>query len=153
MEIQKGRVVGMHYTLKDPEGQVIDSSEGREPLMFLQGFGNIISGLETELEGKKVGDKLDVVIEPEEGYGIRHEQLVQQVPTSAFDGVETLEVGMQFQAETAQGPVPIRIVSIDGEEVTIDGNHELAGVQLHFSVSIETIREATEEETAHGHVH
>lgn len=153
MEIQKGRVVGMHYTLRDEEGEIIDTSQGREPLVFLQGFGNIIPGLESELEGKKLGDALDVVVEPENGYGLKHEQLIQQVPRAAFEGVDELQIGMQFQAQTEQGPVPIRIVAIEGEEVTIDGNHELAGVRLHFSVSIESIREASEEELAHGHAH
>ncbi len=153
MEIQKGKVVGMHYTLKNDEGVVIDSSEGRDPLVFLQGYGNIIPGLESQLEGKTVGDKMDVVVEPEQGYGVRHEQMIQQVPLSAFEGVEKLEVGMQFQAQTAQGPVPVRVIAVEGEEVTIDGNHELAGVRLHFAVSIETVREATEEELAHGHAH
>jgi FKBP-type peptidyl-prolyl cis-trans isomerase SlyD len=153
MEIQKGRVVGMHYTLRNDDGEIIDTSEGREPLTFLQGYGNIIKGLEAELEGKKLGDKLDVVVEPEEGYGVAHEQLIQQVPRSAFEGVDELQIGMQFQAQTEQGPVPIRVIAIEGEEVTIDGNHELAGVRLHFSVSIETVREASEEEISHGHVH
>jgi len=153
MEIQKGRVVGMHYTLRNEEGEIIDTSQGREPLMFLQGYGNIIPGLEAELEGKKLGDALDVVVEPEQGYGVRHEQLIQKVPREAFEGVDELEVGMQFQAQTAQGPVPIRVIEIEGEEVTIDGNHELAGVRLHFAVSIESVREASEEELAHGHVH
>ncbi len=153
MDIQKGRVVGMHYTLRNDEGEIIDTSEGREPLVFLQGFGNIINGLESELEGKSLGDKLEVIVEPEQGYGIRHEQLIQQVPKSAFEGVDELQVGMQFQAQTEQGPIPIRIVEINGEEVTIDGNHELAGVRLHFAVSIESIREASQEEIEHGHVH
>jgi len=153
MDIQKGRVVGMHYTLRNEEGEILDTSEGREPLMFLQGYGNIIPGLESELEGKKLGDAMDVVVEPENGYGVRHEQLVQKVPREAFQGVDDLQIGMQFQAQTEQGPVPIRVIEIEGEEVTIDGNHELAGVRLHFAVSIETVREASEEELSHGHVH
>ncbi|AUM11822.1 FKBP-type peptidyl-prolyl cis-trans isomerase [Ketobacter alkanivorans] len=153
MEIQKGRVVGMHYTLRNEEGEIIDTSEGREPLVFLQGYGNIIPGLEAELEGKKQGDALDVVVEPEHGYGVKHDQLIQQVPRAAFEGVDDLQIGMQFQAQTEQGPVPIRIIAVEGDEVTIDGNHELAGVRLHFAVSIESIREASEEELAHGHVH
>ncbi len=153
MEIQKGRVVAMHYTLRNDEGEILDTSEGREPLQFLQGYGNIIPGLESELEGKSIGEKLDVTVEPENGYGVRHDQLIQQVPKSAFEGVDQLEVGMQFQAQTPQGPVPVRIIAVEDEQVTIDGNHELAGVRLNFSVSIETVREATEEEIAHGHVH
>ena len=153
MEIQKGRVVGMHYTLTNSEGEVIDTSDGRDPLQFLQGYGNIIKGLEAELDGKTLGEQVQVVVQPEDGYGVRHEQLIQQVPITSFEGVDELQVGMQFQAQTQQGPIPIRVVAIEGEDVTIDGNHELAGEQLHFDVKIESVREATEEEISHGHPH
>ncbi|MAR92114.1 MAG: peptidylprolyl isomerase [Pseudomonadota bacterium] len=153
MDIQKGRVVGMHYTLRNEQGDVIDTSQGRDPLVFLQGYGNIIPGLESQLEGCKEGEQLDVVVEPEQAYGVKHDQLIQKVPREAFQGVDKVEVGMQFQAQTEQGPVPIRVVEVQDEEVTIDGNHELAGERLHFSVSIESVREASEEEIAHGHAH
>lgn len=153
MQIQENTVVGMHYTLRNDAGDVIDTSQGREPLTYLQGGGNIITGLETALTGKQEGDQLEVTVEPEDGYGVRHDELIQEVPRSAFEGVSELEVGMRFQAQTDRGPVPIRIASINGDTVTIDGNHELAGERLHFSVSIESVREATAEEIAHGHAH
>lgn len=153
MEVKDNMVVGMHYTLKNDAGEVIDSSEGQEPLLFLQGHGNIISGLESALNGKTIGDKLDVTVEPEDAYGIRHEEAIQELPMSAFEGVGELTVGMMLQAQTEHGPMPITITSIDGDKVTIDGNHQLAGERLHFNVSIESVREATEEEIEHGHVH
>ena len=153
MEIKNNMVVGMHYTLKNDAGDIIDSSEGQEPLKFLQGHGNIISGLESALEGKKIGDKLNVIVEPEDGYGLREESAIQQIPKSAFDGVGELSVGMMLQAQTEHGPVPITIKEIGEEMVTIDGNHQLAGERLHFDVSIESVREATAEEIEHGHVH
>lgn len=153
MEIQHNSVVGMHYTLKNDAGEVIDSSEGDAPLTFLQGHGNIIHGLERALAGLKVGDTKDVVVEPEDGYGEYDEELVQEVPRSAFEGIEELEVGMQFHADTDGGLIPITVVEIADDLITVDGNHELAGERLHFSVRIESIREATEEELAHGHIH
>ena len=153
MKIQDNVVVGMHYTLKDSSGAVIDSSDGREPLVFIQGTGSLIPGLEKALHGKKAGEKPDVTVEPEEGYGPRREELVNQAPKEAFQGIDDLQVGMQFQADTENGPVPVRITAIEEETITVDGNHELAGVQLFFSVSIEEVREATEEEAEHGHVH
>ncbi len=153
MNVQDQAVVGIHYTLKNDAGETIDTSDGGDPLHFLQGSGGIIKGLEKALDGKAVGDKLDVVIEPEEGYGIHREELVQEVPRSAFDGVDNIEVGMQFQAQTESGPVPIRVSAISDDTVTVDGNHDLAGERLHFAVSIEEVREATQQEIDHGHAH
>ncbi len=143
----------MHYTLTNDQGEVLDSSEGREPLKFLQGAHNIIIGLEKAMEGKQQGDSFEVSIEPEEAYGVRHEQMIQKVPRSAFQGVDELAVGMSFQAETEQGPVPVKITEVVGDVVTVDGNHELAGERLHFKVSIEAVREATDEERSHNHAH
>jgi FKBP-type peptidyl-prolyl cis-trans isomerase SlyD len=153
MEIQHNSVVEMHYTLKDDDGEIIDSSEGDAPLTFLQGHGNIIHGLESALAGLKVGDTKDVVVEPEDGYGVYDDELVQEVPRSAFEGIDELEVGMQFHADTDDGLIPVTVLEIGDEVITIDGNHELAGERLHFSVRIESIREATAEEIAHGHIH
>lgn len=153
MQIKDNCVVSMHYTLTNDEGQVLDSSEGRDPLKFLQGAHNIIIGLEKALDGKTVGDAFDVTVEPEEAYGIRHEQMIQKVPKSAFQGVEDIQVGMSFQAQTEQGPVPVKITEVVDDVVTVDGNHELAGQRLHFKVSIEEVREATQEEVEHKHAH
>lgn len=153
MQIQDQAVVGIHYTLKNDAGDTIDSSDGGDPLHYLQGSGGIIKGLEAALLGKAVGDTLDVVIEPEEGYGVRRDELIQDVPRSAFDGVDDIQVGMTFQAQTDNGTVPIQIAAVSEETVTVDGNHPLAGERLHFSVSIEEVREATQQEIDHGHAH
>ena len=147
-------VVSMHYTLKNDEGEVIDSSEGRDPLNYLHGAGNIIPGLENALVGKTTGDKLDVRVEAAEGYGEIVPELIQTVDKSLFQGVDNVEAGMTFNAQGPGGQVQQVVVkSVDGEEVTIDANHPLAGVALNFSVEITQIREASEEEVAHGHVH
>ncbi len=153
MQVQDQAIVGIHYTLKNDAGETLDSSDGGEPLQFLQGSGGIIKGLESALDGKEVGEKLDVVIEPEEGYGVHREELVQDVPRSAFAGVDDIQVGMTFQAQTDNGPVPIQVAAVGDETVTVDGNHPLAGERLHFSVSIEEVREATQQEIDHGHAH
>jgi len=152
-EIAENTVVAMHYTLKDDQGQVIDSSEGQDPLTYLQGAGNIIPGLEAALVGKGEGEALDVRIDPKDGYGDKVEELVQTVNRSVFEGVESVEPGMVFQAESPDGNAQrIHVVAVDGDEVTIDANHPLAGVALNFSVNVEKVREATPEELEHGQV-
>jgi FKBP-type peptidyl-prolyl cis-trans isomerase SlyD len=153
MNITKDKVVSMHYTVKTANGEVIDSSEGREPLMYMQGHQNIIPGLEQALEGKKAGDKVEPVIEAAMAYGDVNEALIQQVPRSAFEGVDKLEVGMHFQAQSEQGPVHVKVTDIQDDTVTVDGNHPLAGQTLHFSVEVVDVRDATAEELAHGHAH
>jgi len=153
MPIENNNVVSIHYTLTNNEGEVLDSSDGAEPLTYLQGAQNIIPGLENALAGKEVGDKLTVKVSPEDGYGPVHEQLVEEVPRSVFGDNQELEPGMMFRAETDQGPQTFKIVSVAGETVTLDGNHPLAGIELNFDVTVEAIRDASEEEIAHGHVH
>jgi len=155
MQISENSVVSIHYTLTNKTGETIDSSiERGEPLAYLHGAGNIIPGLENALVGKAAGDKLDVTVTPEEGYGERHEQLIQQVPKTAFEGnEENLQPGMQFQAQTEAGPRIFTITAVDGDDVTVDGNHPLAGQRLNFQVKIVAIRDASQEEVAHGHVH
>ena len=152
--IKENSVVTMHYELKDAEGEVLDSSKGQEPLVYLHGAGNIIPGLEEALVGKTVGDNVDAVIAPEKGYGMPVDALVQTVPKEAFgEEVSNVEVGMRFQAETEQGPVPVVVTGMDDATVTVDGNHPLAGKELHFNVSISEVRDASSEEVEHGHVH
>ncbi len=153
MQISDNKVVSIHYTLTNDAGEVIDSSEGREPLPYLAGAGNIIAGLESALEGKSVGDKLDVRVAPEDGYGERHEQMIQEVPRSAFDGVDDIQVGMHFQAQSDHGPVSVVVTALTDETVTVDGNHPLAGEHLNFAVEVVDVRDASEEELEHGHVH
>jgi len=154
LKINNDHVVTIHYTLTNNQGEVLDSSDGDEPLTFLQGAGNIIPGLENALLGKAQGDALKVSIPPEEGYGIHHPQLVQVLPRQAFGGVDKLEVGMEFTAQGADGEMRrVGISAINGDDITIDGNHPLAGKVLHFAVTIESVRAASQEELAHGHVH
>lgn len=153
MQIAERCVATFHYTLTDDAGAVIDSSQGREPLAYLHGAGNIVPGLERALEGRGSGDRFNVDVAPEEGYGVRHEALVQTVPRAAFQGVDELEVGMQFQASSNAGPMTVVITALEGDEVTVDGNHPLAGQTLHFAIEVTEVRAATDDECEHGHVH
>ncbi len=154
MRIAQNRVVQMHYTLKDENGDTIDSSEGHEPLAYIQGIGNVVPGLEDALEGKQKGDKFQVTIEPADGYGERNEEMVQQVSKSGFqgEGDEELTPGMQVQIETNNGPSIAMVTKIEGEDVTLDLNHPLAGVTLNFDIEVVEVRASTEEEIEHGHV-
>ena len=152
--IKLNSVVTMHYELKDAAGEVLDSSKGQDPLVYLHGARNIIVGLEEQLFGKAVGDSVDAVVAPEKGYGMPVDALIQTVPKEAFgEEIDKVEVGMRFQAETEQGPVPVVVTAMDETTVTVDGNHPLAGKELHFHVDIAEVRDATEEEIEHKHVH
>lgn len=154
MQIEKHKVVTINYTLKNDAGEVLDTSDGGEPMAYIQGIGNLIPGLESALEGKSAGDALQVAIAPEHAYGMHDENLIQVVDRSVFQGVQELEVGMQFHAQSEQGDTQvIWVADIEGDEVTIDGNHPLAGETLNFDVTVVDVREATEEELDHGHVH
>lgn len=153
MQVAKNKVVSIDYTLKDDIGEVIDSSEGAEPLFYLHGFSNIVPGLEAALEGKVAGDNVKVSLNPAEGYGERDDSLQQVVPREAFQGIDQLEVGMQFQAESDDGNHIVTVTAVEGNEVTVDGNHPLAGETLNFDVTIVEVRDATAEEMEHGHVH
>jgi FKBP-type peptidyl-prolyl cis-trans isomerase SlyD len=153
MQIGERTVATFHYTLTDAAGKVIDSSDGRAPLSYLHGAGNIVPGLEKEMSGKQQGDVFNVVVAPEEGYGMPNPMMIQVVPREAFQGVDTLEVGMEFQAQTPQGPMSVAIAKIDGDDVTVDGNHPLAGQTLHFAIEVTDVRDASLEELTHGHVH
>ena len=153
MHIEKNRVVVLHYTLKGDDGNVIDSSSGRQPMTYLHGKNNIIPGLEQALAGKTVGDKLEVTVAPEQGYGHRDERLVQIVPRSRFQGFGELSPGMQVSASGPQGKRVVTVARVDRDFVTIDANHPLAGRNLHFSIEVTEVRKATHEEISHGHAH
>jgi len=166
MQIIKNAVALIRYTLKDDEGNVIDTSEEikndegeviaerRDPLAYLHGAGGIIPGLESALAGKTTGESIEVRIEPADGYGEKSDKMVQTVPRDMMpEGVE-LEVGMQLQGQTTEGNAqPFTIVGLTNTDVTLDGNHPLAGVALNFAVEVVEVRQATEEELTHGHVH
>jgi FKBP-type peptidyl-prolyl cis-trans isomerase SlyD len=153
MSIAQNSVVTIHYTLKDDAGEVIDSSREGDPIAYLHGHGNLVPGLERELEGKNTGDKVNVSVTPDQGYGEYDKNLVQQVPRRAFQGIGKVTVGMRLHAQTPQGPRAVTVTRIVGDMVTIDANHPLAGKNLNFDVEITNVREATEEELSHGHVH
>ena len=154
MQIGTNNVVSIHYTLRDETGEVLDASEGREPLDYIHGSGQIIPGLENALEGKSKGEELAVVIEPENGYGTRDESLVHEVPKSEFETPDEIEVGMQFRVGDEGGTLVMVVAGVGDDVVTLDGNHPLAGVTLSFDISIADVREATEEEIkASQHVH
>ena len=154
MTIAQHKVVTIHYKVVDAgTDELIDSSENGEPMTYLHGAQNIIPGLEQALEGKVVGDEVEVTVEPADAYGERSEDRVQQVPKHAFEQMEKIEPGMTVVAETEHGQVSLVVTQVDEASVTVDANHPLAGKSLKFSVSIESVRDASEEEIAHGHVH
>ncbi|HBS42656.1 MAG TPA: peptidylprolyl isomerase [Oceanospirillales bacterium] len=154
MTIAQHKVVTIHYKVTDVDsGEVIDSSEGGAPMTYMHGAQNIIPGLEAALEGKSVGDEIEVTVAPADAYGEYSEERVQQVPIEAFQGVEKVEPGMAFTAQTEHGPVNLIVTEVEETMVTVDANHPLAGKALKFEVTIDSVRDASEEEVAHGHVH
>ena len=154
MRVEQNKVVMMHYKLADKDGNVIDTSEGRAPLAYIHGIGALVPGLENELEGKVKGDKFSAVVSPEDAYGHRDEELVRVVPKSGFQGEEEMQLGMQVQIDTGEKGLAIAtLVKIEGDDITLDLNHPLSDTELHFDIEITDIREATDEEVAHGHVH
>ena len=153
MQVAKDKVISIDYTLTDAQGTELDTSRGRGPFAYIHGTGNIIPGLEAALEGKTAGDQVNAVIPPEKGYGARDEGLVQELARSQFDTEDEIQVGMQFHAMSESGPRVVTVVGVNADNVTIDGNHPLAGVTLHFDVTVKEIRDATSEELSHGHVH
>lgn len=147
MAIKKDSFVSMHFVLKDNEGKIIDSSQKDEPIDFIFGYDFLVKGLDKALEGKKKGDSFDVVISPEEGYGVKNEQLVYQIDSLEFGDLNNeLLVGQELQMEQEDGSFIVRVTSIDGDKITLDGNHPLADKTLHFSIEILEEREAEEDE-------
>ncbi|ANJ66143.1 peptidylprolyl isomerase [Halothiobacillus diazotrophicus] len=153
MQVSENQVVSIDYTLKNDQGEVLDSSAQGEPLAYLHGHHNIISGLENALTGKSVGDSFTVSIPPEEAYGVRDESMTQIVPRHQFQGVDEIVPGMKFHAQAEHGLSVVTVLAVEGDQVHLDANHELAGQTLHFDVTVRDIRPATEDEVAHGHAH
>lgn len=153
MKIEQNKVGMINYSLTDSEGNLIDSSNG-QALAYLHGHSNLIPGLEKELEGKGTGDKFNANIPASKAYGEVEPNLIQEgVPKSMFQGVDNLEVGMRFEAQSEQGVHSVEITDIQDETVTVDGNHPLAGKDLNFDIEVMGVRDATEEELEHGHAH
>lgn len=153
MQIGQNSVVSIYYELSNDAGEILDASNEGEPLVYLHGAHNIIPGLENQLAGKIAGDTLKVKVQPEEAYGPRRDELIQQVPRTAFPEPDKLAVGMRFSAESEGGQISVVVTELSDSEATVDGNHPLAGVVLNFDVSIADVRAATDEELSHGHAH
>jgi FKBP-type peptidyl-prolyl cis-trans isomerase SlyD len=153
MQIEPNSVVTLHYTLKDNEGNIIDQSDDGS-FLYLHGAMNIIPGLEKALTGKSAGDELQVKVTPDEGYGEKDPSRIQEVPKTMFQDASQIQVGVQFQAQSPDGQaIVVTVTEVKEEAVVIDANHALAGVDLNFDVKVVDVREASEEEIAHGHVH
>ncbi|MBI3563386.1 MAG: peptidylprolyl isomerase [Gammaproteobacteria bacterium] len=153
MKIAHHTVVALDYVLTDNRGTILDQSQQGE-FTYLHGAHNIIPGLEKALTGKQTGDQFAVVIAPADGYGERDTDLTQTVPMDMFDSPEQVVVGQKFHAQSGQGdPIVVTVLEVQNGQVTIDGNHPLAGLDLHFAVTVVNVREASQEEIAHGHVH
>ncbi len=153
MKITKNRAVTMQYILKNSKNKVLDSSQEDSPLVYIHGVGSLIPGLEKALEGRTAGDSLRVSVKPEDAYGVRSEELVRTIPKSEFRDADKIEVSEQFEVDTDNGPLVLTVIAVKAQEIVVDGNHPLAGETLHFEVIVAEVREATEEELAHGHVH
>lgn len=152
MKIEKNKVVSFHYNVFDADGSQVESSRAGEPLQILYGAGNIIPGLEKALEGKAAGDHVEVTVAPEDAYGERNEALLQRVPKKRF-GAAKLSPGQVVMVQTQQGPRPLTVVKVGMSVVDVDLNHPMAGKTLRFEVDVIDVREASEEEIAHRHVH
>ena len=153
MQIEANSVVTLHYTLKDNEGNVIDQSDDGS-FLYLHGAMNIVPGLENALSGKSAGEELSVTVSPEEGYGEKDPARIQEVPKAMFEDSGEIKVGLQFHAQSPDGnAIVVTVIELKDDVVVIDGNHALAGVDLNFDVKVVEVREASEEEVEHGHVH
>lgn len=153
MEVAQEKVVTLHYTLKNEQGEVLDTSEGLEPLAYLHGVGQLVPGLEAALEGHSPGDRVHVVVPPHEGYGDRDPELEEEIPREDIEESDMLEVGMVLHSESELGIEEVTVIEITDDTVRIDGNHQLAGMTLDFVVDIVDVRDATKEELEHGHAH
>jgi FKBP-type peptidyl-prolyl cis-trans isomerase SlyD len=152
MQIESKKVVTIAYTLKDEAGEVIDTSVGGEPLLYVHGMGSLVPGLEKALDGRSVGDRFSVVLTPEEGYGKRDESLIRKIPIRKLpDGKAA--VGSRVRVQTDQGPAMLLVTAVRGDYATVDPNHPLSDKTLHFDVEVVGVRDATPEELEHGHAH
>lgn len=150
MEIADRRVATVHFTLFDQDGNAVASTRDHDPLVHLQGSGGIVPALEQALDGKQAGDRFEVSVPPERGFGPRHPELVQTLPRSAFRGSAAPQVGSRLQAQTARGPLEVVVTATDGESIGVDGNHPLAGQTFRLDVEVVDVRLATPEEIQFG---
>jgi FKBP-type peptidyl-prolyl cis-trans isomerase SlyD len=153
MIVEKDKVVSFHYTLKNADGEQMETSRETDPMTYLHGANNIIVGLEKAMEGHSIEDEFVVAVEPEEGYGIRNEKNVQRVGLKRLKGIGKVSVGQVLNLQTNKGQVQVTVLKVGRFNVDVDGNHPLAGAQLTFEVEVMDVRDATEEELEHRHVH
>ena len=153
MIAEKHKVVTFHYTLTNSEGEQMESSREKDPMVYLHGANNIIGGLEKAMEGHAIADKFSVTLEPEHAYGVRNDDNIQRIPLKRLKDIGKIAIGQILNLQTKKGPVQVTVLKIGRFNVDVDGNHPLAGHQLTFDVEITDIREASKEETQHGHVH
>jgi FKBP-type peptidyl-prolyl cis-trans isomerase SlyD len=153
MQIGRNKVVTIDFTMYGEDNEVLETSKDDAPLVYMHGIGELPDGLENELEGQSAGFELDVTLEPADAYGEYDESLVQAVPREQFEDIDDIEVGMRFEAETEEGPRVVRVVRLEDDEVVVDANEPYAGHKVRFEVKVLGVREASEEEIEHGHVH
>lgn len=153
MTVENKKVVSFHYTLTGEDGEQMETSRDKQPMSYLHGAQNIIPGLENAMAGKDVGDEFQVTLAPAEAYGERNPANVQRVPSKHFKNTKRLEPGQLVSLQTRQGPMQAVVIKVGRFNVDVDVNHPLAGKTLTFDVEITDIRDASEEETSHGHVH
>ena len=151
MTITKDKFVAINYVLKDSDGLELDSSVGTEPLGYVHGRGYLIPGLEAQLEGKSTGDKFSCIIGPKDGYGERDERLVTELSKDRFEIEDPIEIGMKFQVMTPAGPTIVTVTKVDGDRITIDGNHEMAGKTLNFDIEVVDSRKQPVPVRCHDH--
>jgi len=153
MKVEDKKVVSVSYTLKNNEGTILDQSKESDPLAYIHGTGSMIAGFEKALDDKEIGAKVQTTIKPEDAYGVRDEKLVQQVPKTNFENGDKMKIGDQFQAKDGDKVQIATVTAIENENITVDMNHPLANETLHFDIEVVDIREVTEDELTHGHVH
>lgn len=148
MTISQDKFVAIHYTLKDTDGNILDTSTNAEPLAYIQGNNMLIPGLEKQLEGKAAGDKFTAVVQPEDAYGTYDERLIANVPKDRFEEGYPIEVGMQFAVTTPAGPTIVKVIEVSENSIKVDGNHALAGKVLNFDIEVIEVRDASDEDKA-----
>ena len=152
MKIAENKAVAIEFTLKDDKGEVIETSVGKDPLWYLAGVGVLVPGLEKALEGKDVGETVDVKLAPADAYGERDEKEVRKVPLRKLKA-QRIQVGGRYQMQADDGLRVVVVKSVSGDYALVDGNHPLAGQTLHFICKVVEVRDATDDEREHGHVH
>lgn len=153
MTVKENKVVSFHYTLTNSEGEQLESSREQEAMSYLHGSNNIVPGLEKAMAGRKTGDEFSVTVPPEEAYGVRSEANIQRIPLKRLGKIARPKVGQVLGLQTKQGPVQVTVVKVGRFIIDVDANHPLSGQELTFAVEIMAVRDATEEETSHGHAH